>query len=311
MFPDELRAMYQSLRSTGALSYDKIEEAFESHQAKWPEAVFNEDAWFKYLAPLEEKGSAAYLAMLLGSKAEQRKWWLYNRFRYIDSKYNAGDSLTDVITLRGYAKSDITITPYADVYATVKYGSYLVQTRAQRNKSYVMECPLDNVNDTEIYIYSASQLADVGDLSALRVAYCTALTSVSAPELQTLPSQMFLYCQALEKVVFPKVSTVNSGVFNYCTNLTKIDLGGAITRLGSAFMSYANKVTALILRGVTTVPTLGSTTFNSTPVKTGTCYVYVPKELEATFKVASNWSAYASQIRAIEDYPDICGQEVL
>ena len=192
MFPDELRAMYQSLRSTGALSYDKIEEAFESHQAKWPEAIFNEDAWFKYLAPLEEKGSAAYLSMLLGSKAEQRKWWLYNRFRYIDSKYNAGDSLTDVITLRGYAKSDITVTPYADVYATVKYGSYLVQTRAKRNKSYVMECPLDNVNDTEIYIYSASQLADVGDLSALRVGYAE---FVYATKLQQLilgnPSQYY------------------------------------------------------------------------------------------------------------------------
>ena len=192
MFPEELRAMYQTLRSTGVLSYDKIEKAFEEHQAKWPEAIFNEDAWFKYLAPLEEKGSAAYLAMLLGSKAEQRKWWLYNRFRYIDSKYNAGDSLTDVITLRGYAKSDITITPYADVYATVKYGSYLVQTRAERNKSYVMECPLDNVNDTEIYIYSASQLADVGDLSALRVGYAE---FVYATKLQQLilgnPSQYY------------------------------------------------------------------------------------------------------------------------
>ena len=192
MFPEELRAMYQTLRSTGAISYDKIEQAFEAHQGKWPEAIFNEDAWFKYLAPLEEKGSAAYLAMLLGSKAEQRKWWLYNRFRYMDSKYNAGDSLTDVITLRGYAKSDITITPYADVYATVKYGSYLVQTRAERNKSYVMECPLDNVNDTEIYIYSASQLADVGDLSALRVGYAE---FVYATKLQQLilgnPSQYY------------------------------------------------------------------------------------------------------------------------
>ena len=192
MFPEELRAMYQTLRSTGVISYDKIEKAFEEHQAKWPEAIFNEDAWFKYLAPLEEKGSAAYLAMLLGSKAEQRKWWLYNRFRYIDSKYNAGDSLTDVITLRGYAKSDITITPYADVYATVKYGSYLVQTRAERNKPYVMECPLDNVNDTEIYIYSASQLADVGDLSALRVGYAE---FVYATKLQQLilgnPSQYY------------------------------------------------------------------------------------------------------------------------
>ena len=87
-------------------------------------------------------------------------------------------------------------------------------------------------------------------------AYCTALTSVSAPELQSLPTQMFYYCQALEEVVFPKVSTVNSGVFNYCSNLTKIDLGGAITRLSSAFMANASKVTALILRGVTTVPTL-------------------------------------------------------
>lgn len=163
--------MYQNLRSTGVLSYSVLEEAFEAHQGEWGEAIFNEDAYFKYLAPLIEDGSGAYLAMLQGSKAEQRKWWLYNRFRYIDSKYNAGDSLSDVIQIRGYAKSDVTVTPYADVYATVKYGSYLVQTRAQRNNAYTLPCPLDNVNDTEIYIYSASQLADVGDLSGFKVGY--------------------------------------------------------------------------------------------------------------------------------------------
>ena len=183
MFPDELRTMYQQLRSTGALSYAKVEKAFEDHQAKWPEAVFNEDAWFKYLAPLEEKGSEAYLAMLQGSKAEQRKWWLYNRFRYIDSKYNAGDSLTDVITLRGYAKSNITLRPYADIYATIKFGSYLVQTRAFHGQTYELVCPLDNVNDTEIYIYSASQLADVGDLSGLKVGFAE---FVYATKLQAL-----------------------------------------------------------------------------------------------------------------------------
>ena len=77
---------------------------------------------------------------------------MWNRFKYIDSKYNAGDSLTDVITLRGYAKSNITVTPYADIYATVKYGSYLVQQRAARNLPVEPVCPLTNVNDTEIYI---------------------------------------------------------------------------------------------------------------------------------------------------------------
>ena len=170
-FFDEMKVMYQNLRSTGKLSYEKVERMFEEHQAKWPEAIFNEDAWFKYLAPLVEKGNASYLSMLQGSKTEQRKWWLYNRFRYIDSKYNAGDALSDVITVRGYAKADITVEPYADVYASIKYGSYLVQARSARNTKTTLECPLDNVNDTEIYIYSASQLADVGDLSGLMVGY--------------------------------------------------------------------------------------------------------------------------------------------
>lgn len=170
-FKSELAAMYQTLRSTGALSYNKVEEMFESHQAKWSEAIFNEDAWFKYIDPLVEDGSGAYLSMLQGSKAEQRKWWLYNRFRYIDSKYNAGDALSDLIQLRGYAKANITVVPYADIYPSVKYGSYLVQKRGKRGVSTTLECPLDNVNDTEIYIYSASQLASVGDLSGLQVGF--------------------------------------------------------------------------------------------------------------------------------------------
>lgn len=170
-YQDEIKAMYQDLRSKGKLSYEDTERRFEEHQARWPEAIFNEDAFFKYLQPLIEDNSAAYLSMLQGSKAEQRKWWLYNRYRYLDSKYNAGDALSDVITVRGYAKADITVTPYADIYASVKYGSYLVQQRALRGNSYTLECPLDNVNDTEIYIYSASQLKDVGDLSGLMVGY--------------------------------------------------------------------------------------------------------------------------------------------
>jgi len=175
-FGDEIKAMYQQLRSDGELSYEVVEQMFEAHQDKWSEAIFNEDSYFKYLAPLVapdagKEPTAAYLAMLQGSKKEQRKWWMYNRFRYMDSKYNAGDALSDVIQLRGYAKANVTVTPYADVYASVKYGSYLVQQRAERNVPVTLVCPLDKVNDTEIYIYSASQLADIGDISGLQVGF--------------------------------------------------------------------------------------------------------------------------------------------
>lgn len=182
-FYENIRSMYQQLRSDGVLSYAVVEQAYEEHQSKWPEAIWNEDAWYKYLQPLVEDNTSAYLSMLQGSKEEQRKWWLYNRFRYLDSKYNAGDSLSDFITLRGYAKADVTVEPYADIYASIKYGSYLVQTRALRGSTYTLACPLDNVNDTEIYIYSASQLKSVGDLSKLKVGYAE---FSMATKLQTL-----------------------------------------------------------------------------------------------------------------------------
>ena len=58
-FFDEIRAMYQDLRSRGVLSYDVVEKMFEDHQAKWPEAIWIEDSLFKYLLPLIEKGNGA------------------------------------------------------------------------------------------------------------------------------------------------------------------------------------------------------------------------------------------------------------
>ena len=170
-FKDELNAMYKTLRSSGAISYEKVEKMFEDHQNKWPERLVNEDSKFKYTDPGVEDGNWSNLGMLQGLKTEQRKWWLYNRIRYIDSKRNAGDALSDFITLRGYEKSDITIRPYADIYPTVLYGSYLVSARGKRGTATTLVCPLDALDDTEIYIYSSSQLASVGDLSGLNVGY--------------------------------------------------------------------------------------------------------------------------------------------
>lgn len=47
--------------------------------------------------------------------------------------------------------------------------------------------------------------------------------------------------------------------------------------------------------------------FTGTPIESGTGYIYVPSALVDSYKAATNWTTYADQIRAIEDYPDICG----
>ena len=226
-FGDELKTMYQNLRSQGKISYPIVEGMFENHQNKWPEAIFNEDAWFKYLQPLVDDGDASYLSMLQGSKAEQRKWWLYNRFRYMDSKYNAGDALSDVITIRAYAKSNVTITPYADVYATVKYGSYVMQTRAARNNSYVIVCPVDNLNDTEVYIYSASQLSSVGDLSGFKVGYANFSMATKLQSLKLGDSDQLYDNGNLTELYLGNNELLRTLDIRNCSNLTQpVDVSG-------------------------------------------------------------------------------------
>ena len=232
-FPVEVVQMYQTLRSTAGLNYGMVEQRYESHQAKWPEAIWNEDAWFKYITPLTDpdpgkEPTDLYLPMLQGSKAEQRKWWLFNRFKYMDSKWNAGDALSQRIQLRGYAKANITVTPYSDIYPTVQYGSYFVSERGEHGQPTTLVCPLDNVNDTEIYVYSAPQLQSVGDLSGLKVgladfSQATKLTSVvvgSSASGYTNPN-----LTSLSVGTNNLLATVDA---RNCTNLAgTVDLSGA------------------------------------------------------------------------------------
>ena len=172
VFGDKIMEMYQTLRAGNIFNYPVINARFEEHQRTWGEAIFNEDARFKYIEPLINDGNKTYLVMAQGSKAEQRKWWLYNRFRYLDSKYNAGDSLEDYIMLRSYGVADITVTPYADIYATVSYANgRIVAKRAKRNEPITIVNPFgtaETENDQETYIYSASQLKSIGDISGFK-----------------------------------------------------------------------------------------------------------------------------------------------
>lgn len=172
-FGDELQEMYAELRTTTGtpFAYDKVVERFKEHQQVWPEVVWNEDAWEKCLEPLVNDGDDSYLTMLQGNKASQREWWLFNGFRYRDSKYQTGDAEKQYITLRCYASGDITVTPYSHIHPRIKYGSYTETVRGKRNVPVTLPFVLNNLNDTEVYIYSADRLVDIGDLSPLQVGW--------------------------------------------------------------------------------------------------------------------------------------------
>ena len=165
----EIRKMYQDLRSGTLFNYETINNKMRDHQSEWPEAIWNEDEYNKYIGSLINKGED-YLEMLQGDKKAQRDWWLYNGFKYRDSKYNAGDALTNYITLRCYQVGNITVTPYSHICPRIKYGSvYAGGERVKRNTPVELVCTQDEMDDTEVYIYSADRIASVGDLSHLKV----------------------------------------------------------------------------------------------------------------------------------------------
>ena len=97
-----------------------------------------------------------------------------------------------------------------------------------------------------------------------------------------------------------------SGSFMGCSNLAKIDFD-VLEEMKDADFYQCSALTAVIIRSPAVCTMSDSNAFKLTPIASGTGYVYVPAALVGSYKAATNWSVYADQIRAIEDYPDICG----
>lgn len=166
---DKIMEMYQDLRTSNKVSYDSVSRMFSDHQDTWPEAIFNEDMFVKCLEPLINDGDGLYLPMLQGKKEQWIKWWLYNRFRYLDSKYVTGTSMTNRITIRAHNKANVTLTSYLNMYGHVYFNAAVAEHRMERGVPYVFEWPASGAEDPVIGINDADLLTDLGDLSPLMV----------------------------------------------------------------------------------------------------------------------------------------------
>lgn len=176
-YSKEIAAMYAEMRSKKLLTYEECIRFFDTEQGDaWCEAVYNEDSWYKYVRPLLDEGNGSYLYAAQGSRKMHRRWWLYNRFKYMDSKYIAGDYKNDFATLRLYTPSewegvepnaDMTITSYAGQYVNVQYGSYTAGIRSQKNVPVHIKAPAIQFNDTETIIFGAGQISSLGDIPSL------------------------------------------------------------------------------------------------------------------------------------------------
>lgn len=125
------------------------------------------------------------------------------------------------------------------------------------------------------------------------------ITEIKDANVTRISEQALSECIALTTADFPNVTSIGERAFDSCSALITVDFPNA-TSIGTYAFNKCSALTSVILRN-TTMTKLGNTSaFNNTPIKSGTGYIYVPLALVASYQVASNWSAYASQIRSIE-----------
>lgn len=165
---DALKAEWHRLRDAG-FSYESAMAAFEEHKSKWPEAIYNEDMQAKCLDALIEDGDGTYLPFLRGDKWAWTQWWMYKRFRYMDSKYEYGTSLENRATIRTNVMANITATYCMKMYGHFYYNAEHIVERVEKGVPCEFKSQATGAEDRVIGCNDADMIEDMGDLSAHQV----------------------------------------------------------------------------------------------------------------------------------------------
>lgn len=142
--------------------------------------------------------------------------------------------------------------------------------------------------------------------------YCSGLKTAILPKMKNVGYNSFNGCSSLETVYIPECEMIDYGGFSGCYALKQIDLP-CVTEIGTYAFRYGRSLKAVILRKPV-VCSMGSSpfidcyhilgtvnsTYNPDGVKDG--YIYVPSAVIEEYTASFDWSSYATQIRALEDY---------
>lgn len=137
---------------------------------------------------------------------------------------------------------------------------------------------------------------------------CTGLTKIPyESQLNYVGDFCFRNC-LIQSANLPNVTGIGHSSFQDCKSLVRVDVG--VKQRNTLRRDTFNGCSALetcILRADAFLPMDNTSTFKGTPIESGTGYIYVPSALVDQYKAATNWTVYADQIRAIEDYSEITG----
>lgn len=149
---------------------------------------------------------------------------------------------------------------------------------------------------------------------------CNKITSFPALDTSNGICFDFMYAGCSSATSFPPLDTSNgtsfANTFNDCHNTTTIDISKftSSSTYNGKLCSSCHSLKAIIIRSFGSSYVIDSLAFYECYHLDGTidptynpngdkdCYIYVPRDMIETLSTATNWSAYATQLRALEDY---------
>lgn len=139
---------------------------------------------------------------------------------------------------------------------------------------------------------------------------CTGLTNVPyANQITYIKDNSFMNCTGFVSISLPNVNYCGYSAFKGCINLSWCEFGspGYYHQIRNTLFDGCTSLETFILRAEKLIPMQSTNAFQNTPIASGTGYIYVPSALVDSYKTETNWTTYANQIRAIEDYTEITG----
>ena len=128
---------------------------------------------------------------------------------------------------------------------------------------------------------------------------CTSLSQISIPMCSYIGNSAFYNCK-FSQVSLPMCSYIGNYAFDFCTRLNQISLPVCSYIGGNAFRWCA--LLSIITLGYSNICSLaGSTVFNNTQITSSKGSIYVPASLVDSYKSATNWSYFSTQIFPISE----------
>ena len=135
----------------------------------------------------------------------------------------------------------------------------------------------------------------------------TGVAKLNLPRLTSAGSNCFYQMTKLKVLNLPSLNIIASNCCRYSSSL-EVFCATSITTIQSAALADCTNLSMIIVGKNASLQNVSA--FTRTKIEDGTGFIYVPDEKIEEYKVATNWSTFATQIKGWSEIPQELREEL-